>query len=240
MPLVDHFHPPISRIHSWESFHSRWAGTLADWLSEQLPDPRYLVEVQVTVGSRIEADVLEWKLEDHAHDGNGAGGGTAVQTWTAPPAVRSLDFLFPDDIEVRIHDCHDGKTLLGVIALVSPANKDRPDHRRAFAAKCLSYLNRGIGVVVVDIVTERHANLHNELLALLGQDREPAFPAECYLYAVAYHPTRRDERNLLDLWPAPLALDRPLPVVPLTLKGGPCIPVDLESAYTDARRRCRV
>lgn len=241
MPLVDHFHPPISRIHSWESFHSRWAGTLADLLDEQLPDPRYLVEVQVTVGSHIEADVLEWQLDDHEQHGTGAGGGgAAVQAYTAPPAVRSLDFTFPDDIEVRIHDCQDGKTLLGVIELVSPANKDRPDHRRAFAAKCLTYLHRGIGVVVVDIVTERHGNLHNEMLTLLGQDREPAFPAECYLYAVAYHPTRRDERNLLDLWPVPLALDRPLPVLPLALKGGLCIAIDLEAAYTDARRRCRV
>jgi hypothetical protein len=119
VPLVDHFHPPISRIHSWESFHSRWAGTLAGSLSEQLPDLRYLVEVQVTVGSRIEADVLEWKLEESEHQGNGQAGGAAVQAYTAPAAVRSLDFAFPDDIEVRIHDCQDGKTLIGVIELVA-------------------------------------------------------------------------------------------------------------------------
>lgn len=91
MPLVDHFHPPISRVQSWESFHSRWAGTLADALNEQLPDPRYLVEVQVTVGARIEADVLEWKLEEREHEGDGASGGVAVRASTAPPAVRSLD-----------------------------------------------------------------------------------------------------------------------------------------------------
>jgi hypothetical protein len=141
---------------------------------------------------------------------------------------------------VRIHDCRDGKTLVGVIELVSPANKDRLEHRRAFAAKCLTYLHKGIGVVVADIVTERHGNLHNELLALLGQEKEPSLPAECYLYAVAYRPVRREDRNLLDLWPEPLALDRPLPVLPLALRGGPSIAVDLEAAYTDARQRCRV
>jgi hypothetical protein len=240
MPLVDHFHPPISRTHSWESFHSRWAGTLADSLSEQLPDPRYLVEVQVTVGSRIEADVLEWKLEEPDHLDNGLSGSVAVKAYAAPAAVRSLDFTFPDDIEVRIHDCRDGKTLVAVIELVSPANKDRPDNRRAFAAKCLTYLHRGIGVVVADIVTERHANLHNEVLALLGAENEPSFSSECHLYAVAYRPARRDEHNLLDLWLEPLTVDRPLPVLPLALKGGPTIPVDLEAAYSDARRRCRV
>jgi hypothetical protein len=119
MPLVDHFHPPIARTHSWESFHSRWAGTLADSLYQLLPDPRYLVEVQVTVGSRIEADVLEWKLEEREHQGNGAAGGAAVQAYPAPAAVRSLAFAFPDDIEVRIHDCYDGKALIGASALWS-------------------------------------------------------------------------------------------------------------------------
>jgi hypothetical protein len=240
MPLLDHFHPPISQTHSWESFHSRWAGTLADALNEQLPDPRYLVEVQVTVGSRIEADVLEWKLEEREHQGNGAPVGLAVRAYTPPAAARSLDFTFPDDIEVRLHDCRDGKTLVAVIELVSPANKDRREHRRAFAAKCLTYLHRGIGVVVADIVTERHANLHNEVLGLLGEANEPSFPSDCHLYAVAYCPTRREERNLLDLWPEPLAVGQPLPVLPLALKGGPTVPIDLEAAYADARRRCRI
>jgi hypothetical protein len=203
-----------------------------------LPDPRYLVEVQVTVGSRIEADVVEWALEKDPQ-GNGATG-VAVQTYTAPPAVRSLPFTFPDDIEVRIFDCHEGKTLVGVIELVSPANKDRPDHRRAFTGKCLTYLHHGIGVLVIDLVTEQHANLHNELLASLDQGSEPSFPENCHLYAVSYRPVRRDDQNLLDTWPEPLALGRPLPVLPLALRGGPCVPVDLEAAYTDARRRCRI
>jgi hypothetical protein len=240
MPLLDHFHPPILRTHSWESFRARWAVTLADLLNEQLPDPRYLVEVQVTVGARIEADVAEWKLEEREHQGNGLVGGLAMQTWTVPAAARSIEFTFPDDIEVRIHDCREGKRLVGVIELVSPSNKDRPDNRRAFAARCLTYLHRGIGVLVADIVTERRANLHNELLALLEQERELAFNEECNLYAVAYRAVRREERNLLEWWPEALALDLPLPVLPLALKDGPCVPIALEATYTDARRRSRL
>ncbi len=242
MPLVDHFHPPVSRIHSWESFHSRWAGTLADCLGELLPFPRYLVEVQTTIGSRFEADVLEWELAEAEPAGDGGNGGVALQTktYTAPAAICSLDFSFPDDFEVRLFDLREGKTLVGVIELVSPANKDRSDHCRAFAAKCLSYLHRAIGVVVVDIVTERHANLHNELVSLLGKDDESSFPPECHLYAVSYRPVRRDERTQLDLWPAALMVDGPLPVLPLALRAGPCIPVDLESTYTDARRRSHI
>ena len=55
------------------------------------------------------------------------------------------------------------------IELVSPGNKDRPEARRAFAAKCAGYLTAGVGLVVVDIVTDRLANLHNELIELMRQ-----------------------------------------------------------------------
>ena len=30
MPLLDHFHPPLYPRRSWESFHSRWANSIAD------------------------------------------------------------------------------------------------------------------------------------------------------------------------------------------------------------------
>jgi len=37
MPLLDHFRPPISEHHRWESFHSNWATRIADALVEDLP-----------------------------------------------------------------------------------------------------------------------------------------------------------------------------------------------------------
>jgi hypothetical protein len=46
MPLLDHFHPPLYARRSWESFHSRWANSIADQLNEQLPS-RYFAEVQL-------------------------------------------------------------------------------------------------------------------------------------------------------------------------------------------------
>ena len=44
-----------------------------------------------------------------------------------------------------------GPTLVGAIELVSPSNKARPAARRAFAMKCLNYLNAGIGLIIVDV-----------------------------------------------------------------------------------------
>ena len=29
MPLLDHFHPPLSRTHPWRAFHGAWASAMA-------------------------------------------------------------------------------------------------------------------------------------------------------------------------------------------------------------------
>ena len=37
----------------------------------------------------------------------------------------------------------------------------KPEHRDAFVTKCVQYLQQGVGLVLIDVVTERHpaANL---------------------------------------------------------------------------------
>ncbi len=88
-------------------------------------------------------------------------------------------------------------------------------------------------------MTSRTGNLHNETLTLVDQG-QAALPAEVNLYAVAYHPARRGESNQLDLWPMPLAIGRPLPLLPLALRGAFFAAVDLEATYGDACQRSRL
>jgi hypothetical protein len=33
VPLLDHFHPPLSERRPWESFHATWATAIADILN---------------------------------------------------------------------------------------------------------------------------------------------------------------------------------------------------------------
>jgi hypothetical protein len=129
---------------------------------------------------------------------------------------------------------------VAVVELVSPANKDRDEKRRAFAAKCAGYLQRGVGLLVVDVVTSRHANLHNELIRLLELQGPFNLPAEAFTYAVAYRPTRRGEANETDVWAERLTVGAPLPVMPLALRGGPLWPVNLEEVYVDVCQRSRL
>ncbi len=242
MPLLDHFHPPVSEeLPGWESFHSFWTVVIAERLNRMLPR-RYKAVVQTHLGSYVEADVAEFERSAEEENGpaEGTTGGVAVQAWAPPTTQLVAPAEFPDEFEVQVFEQRGGMRLVAVVELARPANKDRPESRRAFAAKCAAYLQRGIGLVSVDIVTARHFNLHNELAELLGWAEPLRMPADTFLYAVAYRPARRQERNEIDLWPVSLTLGSTLPLLPLALKGARAVPLDLEVTYSDARQRSRL
>ncbi len=236
MPLLDHFHPPVSDRRSWEGFHGMWAAALVEKLNRDVLGDEFYADMQVHIGSQVEVDVATFE------QGSGPPGETAtlVQPWAPPATSLVLPTVFPDEIEVQVFATTTGATLVGAIELVSPGNKDRPDVRRAFAAKCLSYLARGIGVIVVDIVTNRLANLHNELMAELGQGPPFTMAPRTTTYAVAYRPARRTAGDQIEIWAHPLTLGQSLPELPLALRNAGVVPVHLEETYTEARQRSRM
>jgi hypothetical protein len=240
MPLLDHFHPPVSERRTWEGFHSLWAAALVEKLNSNVLAGEYFADMQVHFGSQVEVDVAT--MNERRTGGDGAATATAVAApaWAPPATALVMPTLFPDEIEVQVFATTTGVTLVGAIELVSPRNKDRPEARRAFAAKCVSYLARGIGLVVVDIVTNRLANLHNEIVELMGQGVPFLLtPAET-TYAVAYRPSRQPTGDQIELWPMVLALGKPLPLLPLRLRNGATIPVDLDTTYNTACQRSRL
>lgn len=240
MPLLDHFRPPLSDTRHWESFHARWAAAIADALNEHLLPVGYYAEEQVHVGGRVEIDVATF--EQGGGPSPPSGGGVATlspQTW-APPAPRLLmPAVIPDSVEVLVFSGEAGPTLVAAVELASPGNKDRAETRRAFAAKCASYLQQGIGLVIVDTVTNRQANLHDEIVRLM--EAEERFSLSIGpLYAVAYRAVQTDESQSLAVWAEPLSVGRSLPIMPLALDKGIVLPLDLEVTYTEARQRRRI
>lgn len=231
MPLLDHFHPPLSQRRHWESFHAAWASAMADSLNEGLLPDGYFAEELITVGGRAEIDVSTWE-EEHVAPRNGP---VATQVWTAPPPTSTMAAVFPDSITVQVYRSEGGATLVAAVELVSPANKDRESHRHAFAIKCANYLCQGIGLVIVDIVTSRQANLHNEIVTLLRQP-DP-FVIRDALYVVAYRPVKRQDNAEIDMWQHRLVLGESLPTLPLSLSGDLALPLDLEATYVDVCRR---
>ena len=242
MPLLDHFHAPLDQRYHWESFHSNWATRLADGIAAVLP-PEYQVEEHCHTGPGLEIDIATFHEngEESSAPSNGLRGNTqTVATWAPPAPVFAVPAVFPDSFEVRVFSTMGGLTLVGAIELISPGNKDRPDERRAFASKCASYLHQGVSVVIIDVVTSRKANLHNEILRLMEMNRQHEMAADVDLYAAAYRPVQRQERNEIDVWPATLAVGDVLPVLPLRLMGDLFVPVDFEASYQEACRRRRM
>jgi hypothetical protein len=218
MPLLDHFRPPLSERRHWHAFHNSWATYLSSRLNALLPEG-YFAEANVQYG--IEIDVAAFR-EPAATVPTGA--------WTPPPPHASVPLDLPGAVvEVGIFSRSGGPVLAGAVKLVSPANKDRPAHREALVSKCAAYVQAGVGLVLVDVVTERPADLHRELLGRLGSADPGPGPA---LFAAAYRPVERDGATALDIWREPAELGRPLPTVPLWLRGGLCLPVELEATYT--------
>jgi hypothetical protein len=232
------------------SFHSRWINTIADALNEAMPEG-YFAEPEVHAGATIEIDVGTFANESlSSAESNGQSGavgtgaaGVAVavapKLYSPPSAEWSLDTEFADDFEVRVFRESGGLKLVAAIELVSPGNKDRPDSTTAFATKCASYLHNSVALMVIDVVTSRSANLHDELVPLITPSTPPEI-GDGMLYAVAYKPIRRDEKKQIDVWPHRLAVGQPLPILPLWLNAVLAVPVDLEGTYTTALRRARI
>lgn len=242
MPLLDHFHPPLAPRRHWESFHVNWAGAMADLLNEQLLPEGYFAEEHAHAGARVEIDVATFA--EPASGGVSPGDGrTATATprvWMPPAPAMVLPAAFPDAFEVLVFTTEGGATLVAAVELVSPANKDRAPHRRALAIKCASYLCQGVSLVLIDIVTSRQANLHNEMMQLLGHGAEALLPADASLYAASYRPVVRQQAEQTDVWPVVLAVGQPLPVLPLALDAEICLPLDLDSTYQTACQRRRL
>ncbi len=229
MPLRDHFRPPLRDEIEWHSFHNAWATTIAFGLNSRLP-----------VGFRASPNVQTGIEIDVAAFGNvrTPEQTPTQQTWQPEAATAILPFTLAGEVaEILVHGFRDGRYLAAAIELVSEGNKDRADAREAFVTKCESYLQNGVGVVIVDPVTTRTANLHDELLTRLGHT-QPTWGER--LYTTAYQPHGSNGSSQISIWQRPLAIGEALPTMPLWLLHGPCVPLDLETSYEQTARQLRL
>src|SRR5450755_798167 len=162
----------------------------------------YRAEPNTQFGS-VEIDVATFK--------NGVGGrhepdSKGGQTWSAPdPALTAtVNMAALDVVEVRVWYRGDDEELKAAVEIVSPSNKDRPSSRHAFAIKCADVLRRGASLVVVDVVTDRHASLHAELLEVVEAEAGAEWASNTNLSAIAYRTLPADGRERIQIWPVEL------------------------------------
>lgn len=243
MPLRDHFRPPVWRQASWEGFHGLWPGVMVQQLVKVLPNA-YSAEPRVHLGSNFEIDVCAFEGDESPTplDSDASAGGAATAT-LAPPAptqVVEVDLTEEYAYEVLIYDHERGRQLVAAVELVSPGNKDRPEKRRAFVAKCATLLQNRVCVSIVDIVTTRQFNLFTEMMDLAGRPN-PAFTAAAPVtYATTCRGRKVNEQPRLEIWAYPLVVGQPLPPLPIWLTENLHVMLDLEASYEDTCRTLRI
>jgi hypothetical protein len=230
MPLRDHFRRPVVNKHSWDSLHGGWPMMIVQQLFDILPSG-YVSAPTVHFGKDFEVDVsaFEENSPRKASAETGHGSTTAILT-PAPTLTLEADLADQDEFEVRIYDDEHERQLVAAIELVSPSNKDRLEHRRAFVAKVAALLQKDVCVCVVDVVTVRQANLYAELLDLIGRVDPQLGRTPTQLYCVTLR-KRTSGSLLLDVWNFPLSLGQALPTLPIWLTPELRVLLPLEDSY---------
>jgi hypothetical protein len=244
MPLRDHFHPPVSKRSSWEGFHGGWPMQIVRELAPRLPEG-FVAEPRVHLGSYYEIDVttFEQDAERTAIPGSApiATGGVATLLEPSPAPTLTIDADFPEQYayEVLIFDVERERRLVAAVEIVSPANKDRPESRHLFVAKCCNLLRQDVCVSIIDLITIRQFSLYAELLALLGHSDPVPRPSPA-IYAVTCRKRSGSRRTKLDSWFRPLAIGQTLPSLPVWLSETQTVSLDLEASYQETCRVLRI
>jgi Protein of unknown function (DUF4058) len=244
MPLRDHCQPPLSKRRSHSSFLVAWCcNILRDLNRSRLPS-KYFAEIDAHASPRVEIDCGIFENVDrqlHPQIANGSDNApmNVPPSWTASAPEWTMPAVLPAVFEIRVLDSERGQ-LVAAIELVSPANKDRPETRAAFVAKCAAYLQNGIGLVVIDTVTSHHFNLHNDLARFLSAGDKCLFADSIHIYSTVYRPIHSEKEDRFDVWPRELRVGEPLPELHLPLGTQQYVQLEMEWTYQETCLDCQI
>jgi hypothetical protein len=157
------------------------------------------------------------------------------EEYTAEPRVH-----LGTNFEVHVYDQTRARQLVAAIEIVSPANKDLPENRRAFVTKCAALLQQRVCVSIVDLVTTRHFNLYAELREFIDRPDSALATNPPATYAVTCRGRKSGSTPLLDSWFYPLIVGQPLQTLPIWLTEDQNVMLDLESSYEETCRALRI
>jgi Protein of unknown function (DUF4058) len=221
-------------VHDWtrisaggfHDFHQDWTVEIRRTLNRLLPAGYSAVTDLKVMG--YEPDVTAMHPSPHPPPG-----GVAVAD--APPRSRLTARAETDAAAYarranRILVQHEFGSVVAVIEVVSPGNKESRNGIREFTTKAVDYLRRGVNMLVIDLFppTTRDPNGLPRLIwdELSAVPLDP-LPAEQPLAVAAF-----DACGGLTAYVEPLAVGHPLPDAPLFLTAGWYVNVPLERTYS--------
>jgi hypothetical protein len=215
-------------IHDWtrlepgdfHDFHQCWVVEIRNALNGGLLPPECMAMAERVTGRPI-PDVVTL----HSRAPQGDPGGIAVAT--APPTARviakfeKINYAKRAD---RVVIRHGRRTVVAIIEILSPGNKDSRNAIRTFVEKAADILNQGVNLVVVDLFppTPRDPQwIHKAIWDEFGE-APPGKPLTVASYIGGDLPTAYVES---------VGLGDSLPSPPIFLSETRYIPAPLEATY---------
>lgn len=226
-------------IHDWtrvssgtfHHFHLIWIASLSNSLNGGgLPAGYFALAEQVSGGPIPDVVTLRIKPRPGAQaEGNG---GVAVAT--APPKAKIVrqaetDAYVRKANRLTIRDPRG--TVVAVIEIVSPGNKDSRAALRALVEKAADFLHKGIHLLIVDLFPPTKRDPQGIHKAIWDEILDEPFhpPPDKPLTLVAY-----SAGTVKSAYVEPVAVGDALRDMPLFLEPGAYVPAPLESTYQAA------
>lgn len=232
MPLLDHFRPPLRNRPGWQTVHGTWIHYLMRSLNRSLLPPGYRA-VRESKFNGVEVDVGLVREPQAVYETTPVAASTCAGYRIPPYDADAAGVVSPYGRVLVFREDGDAR-LVGAIELVSPGNKDRPEERKAFAAKMQTYIQSGVSLIVADIVTVPSANLNNVWAAEFGSGEGCLLAPEDATYASAYRPYHAGHDPRVQMWMRPVAVGELLPTLPLFIDANQAVPIDLDTTYAEA------
>lgn len=218
---------------TFHGFHTGWITHLSETLNRGILPEGYYALPEQHAGRPI-ADVLTLQAPPSVSASPETAAGLAVAE--APPRVAHRMTVSPGartrrrTLAVRHVSGHQ---VVALIEIVSPGNKDRPQHVQDFATKAASALNVGVHLLVADLFPPgRHdpRGMHGAILECLDCDEDFTPPPADRPLTLASYAAGPE----VEIYLEHAAVGAALPDMPLFLLRDRYINVPLEATYQAA------
>jgi hypothetical protein len=209
---------------TYHNFHFLWLATIENRLNTGILPQGWFAMAEQRVGGP-EADVLTLSCPEA---GRPAGPGICL----APPQTAIIERAERVRYARKTHRIaihHDLGTIVAVLELVSPGNKDTRAALRSFARKSAALLRNGIHLSVIDpFPPGKHdpRGIHQAIWNSITQESACVSPGDKPLIVVAYQ-----AGEVPTAYVEPCAVGLPLPNLPLFLDEELYVSVPLEETY---------
>lgn len=229
MPIHDWNCVPSGLFHH---FHQSWSIRISDALNRGLLPARFSALVEQRAGVK-EPDVLAVEdrgTEENRFESSLTGSSAALVTMEAPSTrivQRSAEEIYADRAN-RIVIRHHLGTIVAIIEIVSPGNKDRRAAVRNFVEKTVDFIQSGVHVLIVDLFppSERDPRGLHPLIWQEFEEQPFELPPGLDRLLISYQAGREKVAYI-----EPIAVGDTMPDMPLFLTPTGHVKVPLESTY---------